>query len=352
LSVWVRGGFAAIDNGRLATDNPQMKDAVRQTRTHLLELFEQHGFHPRTDLGQNFLIDLNLVEYIARQAELKRRDVVLEIGCGTGGLTTFLARKAGHVISVDVDDKMIALARSVTADYDNVTLLHSDALKNKNRFSKELVSVLEGKLNGHPDSGSQLSALNVQPSLKLVSNLPYSIATPVVSNLVASELPWERMVVTIQWELALRMAAEPQTSQFGALSVWLQSQCFVKILKKIPPNVFWPRPQVDSAIVLIRPNPAGKAQIADRPFFQDFVRRLFHQRRKLARSVLCGMYRKQLPKTEIDAILTELGYDAGLRAEQMPVPDLVRLANRVREAVPAEADRRMKAEKSRTEADR
>ena len=330
-----------------------MRDAARQTRTHLLELFELHGFHPRTDLGQNFLIDLNLVEYIARQAELKRRDVVLEIGCGTGGLTTFLAQKGGHVISVDVDDKMIALARSVTAGFDNVTLLHTDALKSKNRFSPELLSVLEEKLSRQPSafsgqqtsdsqlstvnsqlSGSRLSTLDSRPSLKLVSNLPYNIATPVVSNLVATDLPWERMVVTIQWELAERMVAEPSTSEYGALSVWLQSQCFVKILKKLPPNVFWPRPKVESAIVLIRPNPAGKEQIADRPFFQDFVRRLFHQRRKLARGVLCGMYRKQLPKTEIDAILEELGYEPDLRAERMPVPELVRLANRIRAAMP------------------
>lgn len=333
-----------------------MKDAVRQTRTHLLELFEQHGFHPRTDLGQNFLIDLNLVEYIARQAELKPRDVVLEIGCGTGGLTTFLARKAGHVVSVDVDEKMIALARSVTQGYDNITLLHIDALKNKNRFSPELLAVLKEKLSGQPpadsgrqDSGPPPSAFRPPPSLKLVSNLPYNIATPVVSNLVASDLPWERMVVTIQWELALRMAAEPQTSQYGALSVWLQSQCFVKILKKLPPAVFWPRPKVESAIVLIRPNPAGKEQIADRPFFQDFLRRLFHQRRKLARSVLCGMYRKQLPKSEIDAILSELDFDPGLRAEQMDVPQLVRLANQLREAVPAETDGRKKAQKSQND---
>jgi 16S rRNA (adenine1518-N6/adenine1519-N6)-dimethyltransferase len=345
-----------------------MKDAARQTRTHLLELFEQHGFHPRTDLGQNFLIDLNLVEYIARQAELRRRDVVLEIGCGTGGLTTFLAQRAGHVVSVDVDDKMIAFARSETRGFHNVTLLHIDALRNKNHFSKELLAVLEEKLGGQrsevggrrsensdqrstirgqddsgpppsalrppPLPGPPPSALRPPPSLKLVSNLPYNIATPVVSNLVATDLPWERMVVTIQWELALRMVAEPSTSEYGALSVWLQSQCFVKILKKLPPNVFWPRPKVESAIVQIRPNPAGKEQIADRPFFQDFVRRLFHQRRKLARSVLCGMYRKQLPKTEIDAILEELGYEPDLRAERMPVSELVRLANRIREAMP------------------
>jgi len=311
-----------------------MKDAVRQTRLHLLQLFEQHGFHPRTDLGQNFLIDLNLVEYIARQAELKPRDVVLEIGAGTGGLTTFLAAKAGDVVSIEVDQRMAGLAQAVIDGRKNVTLLNIDALKSKNRFAPELLAVLREKLNG-PEN--QPSTINHRPAkrLKLVANLPYNIATPVVSNLVAGDLPWERMVVTIQWELAQRMTARPGTSHYGSLAVWLQSQCFVKILKKLPPNVFWPRPKVQSAIVQLRPNPAGREQIADRRFFQDFLRRLFHQRRKLARGVLCGMYRKQLAKPEVDAILAELGHHAELRAEQMDVADFVQLANRLRAAMPA-----------------
>lgn len=299
-----------------------MKEAVRQTRSHLMAVFERHGFHPRTDLGQNFLIDLNLVEYIAEEAKLQPNDVVLEIGAGTGGLTTYLAEYAAEVVSVEVDSNMAGIAQTIVGDLDNVTLLNVDALKNKNRLSPEVIEVVEAKL-----------AEDKSRRLKLVANLPYNIATPVVSNLVAGDLEWDRMVVTIQWELALKMAAKPRTSDYAALSVWLQSQCFVKILKKLPPAVFWPRPKVNSAIVRLVPNHIGRKEIADRTFFQDFVRRLFHQRRKLARGVLCGMYRKQLAKEEIDAILAELGHDANTRAEELEVSQLVELGNRLYAAI-------------------
>lgn len=294
-----------------------MKDALRQTRSHLMELFEQHGFHPRTALGQNFLIDLNLIEYIVRQAELGPHDVVLEVGAGTGGMTAFLAQEAAAVVSVEFDANMYRLVQEATAGYENVTLLHTDALKNKNNFAPEVLDAVAASLAESPDR-----------RLKLVSNLPYNIATPVVSNLVASDLPWERMVVTIQWELAVRMAARRSTGDYSALSVWLQSQCDVEILKKLPPTVFWPRPKVESAIVLLVPRPEGRATIRNRRFFQDFVRRIFQKRRKLARSVLVGMYRKQLTKPEVDAILEQMGLSEHARAEEMDVPELVELANR------------------------
>lgn len=304
-----------------------MKDAVRQTRSHLLKLFAQHGFHPRTDLGQNFLIDLNLVEYIARQANLGRKDVVLEVGAGTGGLTTYLANGAAEVVSVEVDENMYRLAQSVLRDRGNVTLLNIDALKNKNRFAPELLQVLREKLDA--EAGRKL---------KLVANLPYNVATPVVSNLVASDLNWTRMVVTIQLELAEKMAGEPGSGSYGALSAWLQSQCSVEILRRLLPNVFWPRPRVHSAIIRILPEPERRERIADRRFFQDFLRRLFHQRRKFARSVLVGMYRKQLAKPEMDALLSELGHAPDVRAEQMDVPTLVELANRIHAAIEAKQE--------------
>src|SRR5262249_47556894 len=136
--------------------------------------------------------------------------------------------------------------------------------------------------------------------LKLVANLPYGVATPVISNLVASDLPWTAMLVTIQWELAERIRAKPASEHYGSLSVWLQSHCHVKVLKKLGPTVFWPRPQVDSAIVQLLPDHERRERIGDRSFFHDFVRRLFQQRRKFLRSVLAAMYRKQLNKAEID----------------------------------------------------
>jgi 16S rRNA (adenine1518-N6/adenine1519-N6)-dimethyltransferase len=292
-----------------------MKTADRQTRSMLMGLFERHGFRPRTDLGQNFLIDMNLIEYILDQADLGRDDVVLEIGAGTGGLTTSLASRAAAVVSVEVDHRVAALAREVVAHLSNVTLLNCDALRNKNHLSPTVLDALAEQL-----------AAGSQRRLKLVANLPYCIATPVISNLVASSLPWEAMLVTIQRELAERIRAEPGSEHYSALSVWLQSQCHVRILKKLGPTVFWPRPQVDSAIVQILPAPEFREQIGNRTFFHDFVRRVFQQRRKFLRSVLASMFRQEFSKAEIDERLGPFAFKEGIRADELDVATLVKLA--------------------------
>ena len=295
-----------------------MSDAERQTRSHLIKLFQRHGINPRTDLGQNFLIDINIIDFIVREARLTKDDLVLEIGAGTGGMTAFLGLQAGHVISVEVDQNMHMLASEATASFDNVTLLREDALRNKNNMSDLVLAKIREHLAEHPER-----------RLKLIANLPYNVATPVISNLVATDIPWSRMVVTIQLELGQRMAAKPGRNHYGALTAWLQSQCSVKILKRLPPTVFWPRPKVNSAIVRLSPIAHLKDKIKDRPFYHDFVRRLFHQRRKYMRSVLVGMYRKQLTKQQVDAVLAEFEFKESVRAEELEVFQLVKIANRL-----------------------
>ena len=290
-----------------------------------MQLFGQFGFNPRSDLGQNFLIDINLIEFAVRAADLSNRDLVLEVGTGTGGMTTFLAGKAGHVVSVDVDRNMFAFAGHALSGFDNVTLINRDILKNKNTLDPEITELLDNMLQEDPGR-----------RLKLVANLPYNVATPVISNLVASALPWQRMVCTIQLELGERMIAKPGTSKYGSLSVWLQSQCSVRIIRRLGPKVFWPRPKVDSAIVSLWRHDGRGGRITDRAFFLDFIRRLFHHRRKLLRSVLVGMYSKQLKKPEVDALLAEADLTGDFRAEQLDVPTLVKLGNRFCKAINAD----------------
>jgi 16S rRNA (adenine1518-N6/adenine1519-N6)-dimethyltransferase len=299
-----------------------MRDVQRQTRSWLMELFTQHGFNPRGDLGQNFLIDVNLIEFAVRHASLGPNDVALEVGSGTGGMTAFLAEEAGKVISVDIDQNMSKLAAEAVDGYDNVTLITQDILKNKNTLAPEICDLIREQVASLPNG-----------QLKLVANLPYSVATPVISNLIASDLPWERMICTIQWELGEKMASEHGTSGYSALSVWIQSQASIRILRRLGPNVFWPRPKVDSAIVSIWRNKEAAARIHDRRFFQDFLRRTFSQRRKLIRPVLIGMYRKQLDKNDVDGLLAELGHKTEDRGEQMDIETLIRLSNRVHAAI-------------------
>ncbi|MCA9053751.1 MAG: ribosomal RNA small subunit methyltransferase A [Planctomycetaceae bacterium] len=294
-----------------------MHDALRQTRSYLMRLFQSEGINPRSDLGQNFLIDLNIIDFIVRSAELTLDDVVLEVGPGTGGMTTFLGQDAAHVVSVELDANMHRLASQATADCPNVTLLNCDALRDKNHLADELLTEVRRQLG-----------VDDERRLKLVANLPYAVATPVVSNLVATDLPWTRMVITIQYELGLRMRARPGSSHYGALAVWLQSQARVRMLKKLGPKVFWPRPGVDSAVVQIDPAPERRARIADRGFFHEFIRRLFQQRRKRLRAVLGQMYKEPLGKPVVNRLLAELDLPDTSRAEDMDVPTLIRVANR------------------------
>ncbi|APZ94570.1 16S rRNA (adenine(1518)-N(6)/adenine(1519)-N(6))-dimethyltransferase RsmA [Fuerstiella marisgermanici] len=289
-----------------------------------MQLFKQFGFNPRSDLGQNFLIDINLIEFAVRAADITKEDVVLEVGTGTGGMTTFLAEEAGKVISVEIDRNMFALATAATEHCDNVTLINQDILKNKNTIAPEITELLTKLMDEQPES-----------DLKLVANLPYSVATPVISNLVASDLPWQKMVCTIQLELGEKMIAEPGSSNYGALSVWMQSQCNVKILRRLGPKVFWPRPGVDSAIISIWRHDRRGDRIIDKKFFLDFLRRMFHHRRKLMRSVLVRMYSKQLSKPEVDELIQQQELDLETRAEALDVLTLVKLGNRFCEAIRA-----------------
>ena len=299
-----------------------MRDVQRQTRSFLMSLFQQHGINPRGDLGQNFLIDVNLIEFAVRAAELGPRDVALEVGSGTGGMTAFLAAEAGRVITIDIDKNMSMLAAEAVQDRNNVTVINSDVLKNKNTLDPHICDVIRHHVASLPGG-----------RLKLVANLPYSVATPVISNVIASDLPWERMICTIQWELAEKMVSDPGTSKYSAMSAWIQSQATVRILRRMGPNVFWPRPKVDSAIISIWRDQEKADRIIDRRFFQDFLRRAFTLRRKFIRSVLVALYRKVLDKAEIDVLLSELGHTAEDRAENMDVATLIRLSNHLQATI-------------------
>ncbi len=246
----------------------------RQTLSYLRNLFERRGIAPRRQLGQNFLIDLNIHELIAREADLGPTDVVLEVGPGAGALTTLMAEKASAVVAVELDPAMAELTGEATAPYPNVRVLQMDALKGKNRLNPELVDNIRSGLAVAPDR-----------TLKLVANLPYNIATPLVSNLlVHPELCPALMVVTIQHELAERMLAEPATAHYGGLSVMMHALADVELVRALSPKVFWPRPHVDSAIIKITPNADKRAAIPDLAWFHHVVRRVFLHRRKNLRA--------------------------------------------------------------------
>ena len=201
---------------------------------------------PKNKLGQNFLVDLNLIDFIVKNGELTREDMVLEVGTGTGSLTLALAEQAGAVLSVEIDTAFHDLVRETLGHQAHVQLFHGDILHNKNHINPHVLTKLR---SGFERFGGE--------RLKLIANLPYVVATPVISNFILGELPFERMVVTVQWEIAERMMANPGTKNYGALAILVQSLADVELLRKLPPTVFWPRrkcPRPSSALFPTRPS--------------------------------------------------------------------------------------------------
>lgn len=296
---------------------------ARQTKTFLLERFREMGIRPATRHGQNFLIDLNLHQVIVDAAELTPEDVVLEVGTGTGALTVLMAERAGEVITVEIDGHLFELASEELIDYPNVTMLNFDALRNKNSFDDRLLAVV----------GEKLSAGEGR-RFKLVANLPYNIATPVISNLLTCPHTPQSMTVTIQKELADRIVAPPSTKDYSALSVWIQSQCSAEIVRVLAPSVFWPRPKVTSAIVRITVDFARRAAIRDLRYFHQITKALFLHRRKFLRANVVSAMKEHLEKDQIDEILDAMGFSGDTRTEQLDVATLIELGDRIRQAAP------------------
>jgi 16S rRNA (adenine1518-N6/adenine1519-N6)-dimethyltransferase len=295
--------------------------APRQTLSFLQRRFAEAGVRPKTQSGQNFLIDLNLLDVLLEAAAVGPDDVVLEVGTGTGSLTARLAQQAAAVVTVEVDPAMFQLAAEELHRFPNVVMLHADVLKNKNRLNPAVLEAVAAQLAAAPGR-----------RLKLVANLPFNIATPLLSNLLAQESPPRTMTTTIQKELAERLIARPGTKDYGALSIWIRSQCRVEILRTLPPEAFWPRPKVSSAFIQISLDDALRGRIPDRRFFHDFVRAMFLHRRKFLRSELLTVVKGGLEKPAVDALLERLGLDGTLRAERLDVDEMLALSEAVRAA--------------------
>ena len=288
----------------------------RQTLSYLRGLLGEFGLEPKHKLGQNFLIDLNLLDLTCRAAELSSNDAILEVGTGTGSLTSLMAQTAGCVFSVEIDAGIQNVAKQIIGPRGNVRLYLADALARKNELNQDMLLAYAEHAKKHQCT-----------VLKLVANLPYVIATPLISNLLIYGPIVERMVVMVQWEIAERMQAVPGTKDFNALSVLMQSLADVSVVRKVAPTNFFPKPKVDSAIVLIRPNAAKRAKIGDVPRFRAFLRDLYVHRRKNLRAALSGWPSGARDKVEVDAKLAALGFDGTQRSEALSIDDHLRLAN-------------------------
>ena len=303
---------------------PPPVPSPRQTLSYLLRLFEAHGLEAKSKLGQNFLIDLNLLDLIVRTAELDASDAVLEVGTGTGSLTARLAEHAGAVVTVEIDKALQPVAKEVVGARANVRFVFGDALAKKSELNPDMLAAWDEAARSLADAAPAGGAGG--PRKKLVANLPYVIATPLISNLLIARPDVERMVVMVQWEIAERLRAVPNTKDYNALSVLVQSVADVETVRKVLPSNFHPRPKVDSAIVLIKPSAEKRAKVGDVAKFRAFLRDLYVHRRKNLRQALVGWPSGRREKADVDAKLAELGIDGTLRSEALDLEQHLRLS--------------------------
>ena len=277
--------------------------ASPQVTQHILNRFKLRA---DKKLGQNFLIDENVVHQIVAAAELSEADTVLEVGPGIGTLTQGLAESKARVVAVELDTRLLPVLATTLNGYDNVRVVHGDILK---------VNIME-----------EVGA----PSFKVCANLPYYITTPIIFALLEKRLPMERLVAMVQKEVAERMAAQPGGKEYGALSVAIQYYTEPEIAFIVPPTSFIPAPAVDSAVIVCKRREKPPVEVCDEGLFFRVVKAAFSLRRKMLSNSLKNMG----IKTEQVAKWLELaGVDGKRRAETLSLEDFAKLTNSFNEAV-------------------
>jgi len=289
-------------------DDPQPpREAFARYRDQLAAV----GFRPSTTRGQNFLLDPSLHRWIAEQAAPTSADTCIEVGVGLGFLTRELAARAGRLLAVEIEPRLLQIAQRELADRPQIEWLEGDALGGPGRTLLPRIGEVAATSEGR---------------VMVVANLPYSVSGPVLAEFAQLERLPDRIVVLVQKELGQRLAAPPGAATYGGLSALLQALFDVRLLRDVPPDVFRPRPKVVSAIVQLERReqlPAALLTADARRAWSRFLRQLFGQRRKALRRTV-GLAAAALG-VEPPVVPAEL---AGMRAEQLQLPQLVELFER------------------------
>jgi 16S rRNA (adenine1518-N6/adenine1519-N6)-dimethyltransferase len=240
-----------------------------QTKQQIQKLLASAGVLPNKRFGQHFLIDLNLMRLLLDSADIHNTDIVLEVGCGTGSLTEELVERAGVVIVAELDDTLAQITEKRLAQKQNVQIINADVLQGKH-------SIHEGVLEALRRARAQYSG-----RLMLVANLPYGAASPVMLNLVTGPVCADSMYFTVQKEVAQRMSAASGGKHYGTVSIFLAATGDVRTLRILKPSVFWPQPEVDSAMVsFVRDNRKAR-RIHNMQIFSEVVALFMQHRRKM-----------------------------------------------------------------------
>ncbi|MGG0658033.1 16S rRNA (adenine(1518)-N(6)/adenine(1519)-N(6))-dimethyltransferase RsmA [Rummeliibacillus pycnus] len=283
------------------------KDIATPLRTQ--EILKKYGFSFKKSLGQNFLIDPNILRNIVSYADLTKESAAIEVGPGIGALTEHLARDAGKVVSFEIDQRLLPVLEDTLSPYDNIKIVHSDVLK------ADVANIIKEELSDFED-------------IMVVANLPYYVTTPILLKLLMENLPIRGMVVMMQKEVADRISAVPGTKAYGSLSIAVQYYMKAEVVMTVPKTVFMPQPNVDSAVLRLTRHAEPPVEVIDESFLFEVTRSSFAQRRK----TILNNLQSQLPngkakKEQILIALTEANIDPTRRGETLSIVEFGLLAD-------------------------
>lgn len=260
--------------------------------------------------GQNFLIDDNILENIVEVSNISKSDLVIEIGPGLGNLTEYIINKAGYMLLVEIDNKMIQILNDRFKDKDNYNLLNDDVLKiNLDEKIEEIEKKLNIKFN----------------KIKVVANLPYYITTPILFKLLQDESRIDSITVMVQKEVAERMVARSKTKDYGILTLMVEYLSDANIEFIVPKDSFIPAPNVTSAIISLRKN--KKFKVSDEKLFFDLIHKSFAKRRKTMINSLILSNFNGMDKEILNEIFNQLDIDKNVRAEELEIEDYINITD-------------------------
>lgn len=273
-------------------------------------LLLKHGFHFSKSMGQNFLIDQRVPEEIAAASGCGRENGVLEIGPGIGPLTAQLAARAGRVLAVELDRKLLPVLAETLKDFSNVEITQGDILK------LDIPALVDERLSG------------LRPIA--CANLPYNITTPAITALLLAKR-FESITVMIQREVALRICAQPGTADYGAFTVFCQYYAECDKLFDVSPECFFPAPKVTSSVIRMVPRSAPPAEIADEALFFRVVRASFAQRRKTLLNGLTSALGSRFSREELRQVIEACALPADIRGERLGIAQFGEIVKKLTE---------------------
>lgn len=254
-------------------------------------------------MGQNFLIDPNILRNITGFAELTKESGAIEIGPGIGALTEHLARASKKVVAFEIDQRLFPILEDTLSPYDNVDIIHQDILEaDLQKLITEEFALME--------------------DVMVVANLPYYVTTPIILKLLEANLPLRGIVVMLQKEVADRIAAKPGTKEYGSLSIAIQYYTTAETVMIVPKTVFMPQPNVDSAVIRLLKRERPIVDVINERFFFNIVRLSFAQRRKtLLNNLVSGLPNGKERKADIIKVLEAVGIDPSRRGETLSIQE-------------------------------